>query len=184
MLIGTKSDLANRMVDQSEAKEFAESAEMLFFETSAKSGDNVDDAFGAIVKQIVGPAPSSEQSAKSKGLRKRLRVPADNSPAIHSGWLTKRGGRLPHKWQKRWFVLSSQDVTYSAQDDADSRIRGTIYLKDVCELHCLPDPTAFNIVTASRVYQCQADSAAARTSWLKHLQSAKKAGKIIKNVRP
>jgi len=46
VLIGNKIDLdSNRQVSTQEAKEFAEKNNLLFFETSAKTGHNVDLAF-------------------------------------------------------------------------------------------------------------------------------------------
>lgn len=54
-LVGNKLDLADedeseRQVQTEEAKAYAEEADLLFFETSAKSALNVDAVFAAIGK--------------------------------------------------------------------------------------------------------------------------------------
>jgi GTPase SAR1 family protein len=54
-LVGNKLDLADeeeseRQVQTEEAKAYAEEADLLFFETSAKSAHNVDAVFAAIGK--------------------------------------------------------------------------------------------------------------------------------------
>ncbi|KAI8334198.1 ras family-domain-containing protein [Chlamydoabsidia padenii] len=54
-LVGNKVDLADeeeRQVQTEDAKAYAEEADLLFFETSAKSGLNVDAVFAAIAEKI------------------------------------------------------------------------------------------------------------------------------------
>ena len=53
LLVGNKSDLtAKRQVTYEQAKEFADSMNMEFLETSAKAASNVDRAFLTIATQI------------------------------------------------------------------------------------------------------------------------------------
>jgi Ras-related protein Rab-1A len=53
LLVGNKSDLtAKRQVSYEQAKEFADSMNMEFIETSAKQASNVDLAFTKIATQI------------------------------------------------------------------------------------------------------------------------------------
>ncbi|KAH0795112.1 ras-related protein RABA2a [Histomonas meleagridis] len=54
MLIGNKSDLEDsRSVERSEAVNYAEKEKLLFMETSAKTADNVQQAFNTLISDIV-----------------------------------------------------------------------------------------------------------------------------------
>eukprot|EP01117_Protostelium_nocturnum_P018097 TRINITY_DN74_c0_g1_i1.p1 TRINITY_DN74_c0_g1~~TRINITY_DN74_c0_g1_i1.p1 ORF type:complete len:211 (+),score=76.42 TRINITY_DN74_c0_g1_i1:236-868(+) len=53
LLVGNKADLKEKkVVDTNEAKEFADSLRISFLETSAKSSENVEEAFLTMTKQI------------------------------------------------------------------------------------------------------------------------------------
>ena len=54
MLVGNKSDLKDkREVSRDEANEFAERMNMLYIEVSAKTGENVQNAFTQLSEEIV-----------------------------------------------------------------------------------------------------------------------------------
>ena len=54
MLVGNKSDLKDkREVTRDEANEFAERMNMLYIEVSAKTGENVQNAFNQLSEEIV-----------------------------------------------------------------------------------------------------------------------------------
>lgn len=65
VLIGNKCDSDKRQVPYEEGKKYADSHNMLFIETSAKSGINVDDAFDLIAKEMLKISnPPNEDSSK------------------------------------------------------------------------------------------------------------------------
>jgi len=67
LLVGNKADLTDKkVVDFNEAKEFADGLGISFLEASAKSAQNVDDAFLLMTRQIKAkvskPAMDSKQA--------------------------------------------------------------------------------------------------------------------------
>lgn len=84
LLVGNKADLVEKkVVDFNEAKEFADSLNISFLETSAKSAQNVEEAFLTMTKQIKervsksheGPGPNKGSSGvdirNSKPVKKK-----------------------------------------------------------------------------------------------------------------
>lgn len=53
ILIGNKSDLEERQVDEKAARDLAESLGIKYFETSAKTGENVTEAVEALLEQVM-----------------------------------------------------------------------------------------------------------------------------------
>ena len=52
VLIGNKSDLEERQVDEKAARDLADSLGIKYFETSAKTGENVTEAVEALLEQV------------------------------------------------------------------------------------------------------------------------------------
>jgi len=52
ILVGNKVDLINRQVSYEEGKELADSYNMLFIETSAKTSHNIDNSFNTLAQHI------------------------------------------------------------------------------------------------------------------------------------
>ncbi|XP_057315560.1 ras-related protein Rab-27A-like isoform X2 [Hydractinia symbiolongicarpus] len=53
VLIGNKCDLNERQVDESSARQLAETLGIKYFETSAKTGENVNEAVDALLEQVM-----------------------------------------------------------------------------------------------------------------------------------
>ncbi|KAI6112442.1 GTP-binding protein RAB5 [Pisolithus croceorrhizus] len=63
-LCGNKTDLgARRQITQEEAKKYADEEGLMWFETSAKTGEGVSEVFTAIAKKLPLSAPSSRTGA-------------------------------------------------------------------------------------------------------------------------
>jgi len=61
ILIGNKADLmTNKVVDTNVAKEYAEGLNIPFYETSAKTGSNVEEAFTKLTQTIAGAGLSTK----------------------------------------------------------------------------------------------------------------------------
>lgn len=54
-LLANKNDLPDRVLREPDIKKFSDARKWPAFQTSAKTGDHVDDAFGEIVAQILNP---------------------------------------------------------------------------------------------------------------------------------
>ncbi len=82
MLVGNKSDLeSQRQVSQQEAQEYADSREIMYFEISARMGDNINTAFNEMAKKLTGieTNPIKESEIKS------------TNPAITGGFTLGKG---------------------------------------------------------------------------------------------
>ena len=53
ILIGNKKDLDERIIDESEGKQFANNNNMPYFETSAKTSENVEGVFKFLINKIL-----------------------------------------------------------------------------------------------------------------------------------
>ncbi|KAG6333266.1 hypothetical protein ID866_5818 [Astraeus odoratus] len=69
-LCGNKTDLApRRQVTQEEAKKYADEEGLMWFETSAKTGEGVSEVFTAIAKKLPLSAPPSRTGASRGAAR-------------------------------------------------------------------------------------------------------------------
>ena len=53
ILVGNKMDLPNRVISYEEGDNFAKKYDLLFYETSAKEGNNIDEVFKKIANDII-----------------------------------------------------------------------------------------------------------------------------------
>jgi GTPase SAR1 family protein len=68
ILIGNKSDATDRRkVTYEQGKEFADTYGMKFIETSAKTADNVSEAFVTMTKEIISQSQSTDKAVKKDG---------------------------------------------------------------------------------------------------------------------
>jgi Ras-related protein Rab-7A len=64
LLLGNKADLPSRAVETSAASNYAEmNGGMLFYEVSAKTGENLQTAFEAVVRKALEMAPDDDWSS-------------------------------------------------------------------------------------------------------------------------
>mmetsp|Transcript_9875 Transcript_9875/g.14741 ORF Transcript_9875/g.14741 Transcript_9875/m.14741 type:complete len:200 (-) Transcript_9875:28-627(-) len=81
ILVGNKNDLEHRVVSTEEGNHFAQQHGLLFIETSAKTGDNVEESFLQLTKQVHEKIESGEfdMSADSPGVRFQKKKTSDKS---------------------------------------------------------------------------------------------------------
>ena len=61
LLLGNKTDLPEKAVEETAAREYAKNnGDMLFYEVSSKTGDNIQEAFEAIIKQGIEKKPEDD----------------------------------------------------------------------------------------------------------------------------
>uniref|UniRef100_A0A7S3NB72 Uncharacterized protein n=1 Tax=Euplotes harpa TaxID=151035 RepID=A0A7S3NB72_9SPIT len=69
-IAGNKSDLAEqRTVSEEEGENLAQELNATFFETSAKSGENVKNLFDDLAKKLIGADTNEVDDIQKKGLK-------------------------------------------------------------------------------------------------------------------
>ena len=69
LLVGNKCDIMDNLVDKSKISEFVKDTEIEYFETSAKSNTNINEAFYAIAKEIKDKYMKGTSELDSSGER-------------------------------------------------------------------------------------------------------------------
>ena len=62
MLVANKTDLPNRVISTEQGASLAQEFGLKFFETSAKTGSNINEMFFEVADQIVRDRPAQTQS--------------------------------------------------------------------------------------------------------------------------
>lgn len=63
VLVANKTDLPNRVISEERGQQLAEEYGLKFFETSAKTGSNINEMFFEVADQIVRDRPASTQAS-------------------------------------------------------------------------------------------------------------------------
>eukprot|EP00128_Syssomonas_multiformis_P014800 Colp12_sorted_trinity150504_noHs@14173 len=72
VIVGNKKDLAqDRTVTTEEAELFCKQVNCPYFETSAKTGENVEQSMHEVLRQIKAMTPEPEKTTKDKGKKKK-----------------------------------------------------------------------------------------------------------------
>ncbi|CAD8159391.1 unnamed protein product [Paramecium pentaurelia] len=66
LLLGNKSDLSTKQVQSERVQEYAQKRNMMFFETSAKTADGVEEAFKKIAIKLMAKRDQQVQEKKNK----------------------------------------------------------------------------------------------------------------------
>ena len=113
VLVGCKSD-GEQQVQEDIIHDFASKHKVSYFETSAKDNLGIEQMFESIGLEYMDKQAATKGGRPSRAFR--------GKGAFHFGYLIKRGTRWPHKWQRRWFVLDDELLSYSRDDAPESAI--------------------------------------------------------------
>ena len=67
VLVANKTDLENRVISTEQGEQLAEQHGLAFFETSAKTGSQINELFYHIARQIVKERPPPKQGGQGAG---------------------------------------------------------------------------------------------------------------------
>ena len=77
IIIGNKIDLPEREVSKDEGKNFAREEKMEYFETSAKSGDGIDESIKCLAYKVINKSNNNSKDKKEKNLEIKIDVNDD-----------------------------------------------------------------------------------------------------------
>ena len=93
ILIGNKNDLVNqRQVTQEEAEAFSETNNMMYFETSAKEGDNIDYVFTYAAERLLEFYGGNKQTNVKRQMEPNNDIQSSNFQEIRIEESHKKGG--------------------------------------------------------------------------------------------
>ena len=104
----------------------------------------------------------------------RRAAPLPHAVSWMSGYMVKEGGKWPHKWQRRFFTLSRDALTYH-ETGALKVLKGTTLIGDEAEARESPSakgPHAWELhvhdetVHKKRTYHFRCDTESDRRAWL------------------
>ena len=161
------------------------------YESGVKSNDN--NAKGTKVKASNPNALARDGSFKGNDKlseKERLQAALENKkPMKKLGKLQKEGGGkslLGRKnWKERLFELSDSSVEYYKESNETEKPLGAISLYEVTQARRADvqgRSYCFEIVTASRNFQCQASSDADASEWIKAINNNVDRQKLIKKI--
>ena len=98
-IAGNKSDLAEqRQVTEDEGEKLAEELGAAFFETSAKSGENVKTLFDDLAKKLIGNDGTDQDEVQKKGIKLKDMNVDDGAPEnVNDPNYTAEGGKTKKK---------------------------------------------------------------------------------------
>ena len=79
ILVANKTDLPNKVIETERGEQLAQEYGLSFFETSAKTGDNINELFYAIAQKIMKDKPQLTASAGGASQQSTRMGTANNS---------------------------------------------------------------------------------------------------------